>query len=568
MGTEIAVQVRDLLKGGVIQQAVNFFSFTADVYDQVRPAMDLAERLGRFLGQVCSGTPERIEVGLYGEFREMDVKPLLPAAVAAILKTHVPQGLTIVNACAVAKERGIQVVESTSSSPIAFANLVALRLKTSESEVSVAGTVFGRNHPRLVDVDGVEVDVIPQGHMLLVKNEDTPGIIGHVGTLLGDRAINIARMNVGRKPGSGRAVMLIEVDGEVPGGRAGRRSWRSPACVTRAPFTSDRLAPWPPPASRRRDRRIELAKGGAPVALPGEEGPYPPARRHEVDLGQDVAGVGARQLLPDLQRATQMRALPWTIAQVAERDGEVDAGDRDVAARGGALGRQRHPGFVRGQRAPVVLGRLRVSLAADHDRAHPLLAKRPILERRLVAGRLGEQASMALGRGAKADQGGGPVAHLGLREARRIVRGRQVRLELGPAGIGGGQRGGHRDRAARKGQGGGGIGLRARDLPQAGRQRPLPLEVEGALRGEPFPHREGLAVVRVGGRLIAQVGRARATKYLGQALVRFGQVAGHFVVAPAPPRPAGRGTRQRAAPGACGARWRRPASRCCREARR
>jgi len=216
VGTEIAVQVRDLLKGGVIQQAVNFFAFSADVYDQVRPAMDLVERLGRFVGQVCSGMPERIEVGLYGEFRQMDVKPLLPAAVAAVLKAHIPQGLTIVNACAMARERGIQVIESTSTSPIAFANLIALRLKTSEAEVSVAGTVFGRNHPRLVDVDGVEVDVIPQGHMLLVKNEDTPGIIGHVGTLLGDRQVNIARMNVGRKPGSGRALMLIEVDGEVP----------------------------------------------------------------------------------------------------------------------------------------------------------------------------------------------------------------------------------------------------------------------------------------------------------------------------------------------------------------
>jgi D-3-phosphoglycerate dehydrogenase len=216
VGTEIAVQVRDLLKGGVIQQAVNFFAFSADVYDQVRPAMDLADRLGRFLGQVCTGTPERIEVGLYGEFRDMDVKPLLPAAVAGILRAHVPQGLTVVNACAVAKDRGIQVVESTSSSPIAFANLMAVRLKTSEAEASVAGTVFGRNHPRLVDVDGVEVDAIPQGHMLLVKNEDTPGIIGHVGTLLGDRKVNIARMTVGRKPGSGRAVMLIEVDGEVP----------------------------------------------------------------------------------------------------------------------------------------------------------------------------------------------------------------------------------------------------------------------------------------------------------------------------------------------------------------
>jgi D-3-phosphoglycerate dehydrogenase len=216
VGTDIAIQIRDLLKGGVIQQAVNFFSFTADVYDRVRPAIDLAERLGRFLGQVSSGAPERIEVGLYGEFREMDVKPLLPAAVAAILKSHVPQGLTVVNACAVAKDRGIQVVESTSSAAIGFANLIAVRLKTSEAEVSVAGTVFGRNHPRLVDVDGVEVDAIPHGHMLLVKNEDTPGVIGHVGTLLGDRRVNIARMNVGRKPGSGRAVMLIEVDGEVP----------------------------------------------------------------------------------------------------------------------------------------------------------------------------------------------------------------------------------------------------------------------------------------------------------------------------------------------------------------
>jgi D-3-phosphoglycerate dehydrogenase len=218
VGTDIALQIRDLLKGGVIQQAVNFFSFTADVYDRVRPAIDLAERLGRFLGQVAAGTPERIEVGLYGEFREMDVKPLLPAAVAAILRRHVPQGLTVVNACAVARERGIQVVESTSSAPIAFANLIAVRLKTSEAEVSVAGTVFGRNHPRLVDVDGVEVDAIPQGHMLVVKNDDTPGVIGHVGTLLGDRKVNIARMNVGRKPGSGRAVMLIEVDGEVPAG--------------------------------------------------------------------------------------------------------------------------------------------------------------------------------------------------------------------------------------------------------------------------------------------------------------------------------------------------------------
>jgi D-3-phosphoglycerate dehydrogenase / 2-oxoglutarate reductase len=99
---------------------------------------------------------------------------------------------------------------------VAFSNLMVVRLKTSDGDLSVAGTLFGPNHLRLVDVDGVEVDTIPQGHLLLVKNDDTPGVVGHIGTLLGERSVNIARMSVGRKPGSGRAVMLIEVDNEVP----------------------------------------------------------------------------------------------------------------------------------------------------------------------------------------------------------------------------------------------------------------------------------------------------------------------------------------------------------------
>jgi D-3-phosphoglycerate dehydrogenase len=216
VGTDIAVQVRDFLKGGVIQQAVNFFQLSLDVFDQVKPAMDLAERLGLFVSQVCrGGSLERMEIGLYGEFRELDTKPVLSAAVAGILRPVVP-GVTVVNALAVARERGVEILESTSSAPISFSNLMALRLKTSEEDLSVAGTVFGREHLRLVDVDGVEVDTIPQGNLLFVKNEDTPGVVGQVGTALGHRKVNIARMGLGRKPGSGRAIMLIEVDDEVP----------------------------------------------------------------------------------------------------------------------------------------------------------------------------------------------------------------------------------------------------------------------------------------------------------------------------------------------------------------
>jgi D-3-phosphoglycerate dehydrogenase len=216
VGTDIAIQVRDFLKGGVIQNAVNFFSLSGDLYDRVRPAMDLAERLGLFVAQVCEGALERVELGLYGELRELDVKPLLSAALTGILRPSLGEGVTLVNAASLARERGIGVVESTSSAPLAFANLMGLRLKTAESELSVTGTLFGRNHLRLVDVDGVEVDAIPQGHVLYVKNDDTPGVIGQIGSLLGRRSVNIARMTVGRKPGSGRAVMLIELDNAVP----------------------------------------------------------------------------------------------------------------------------------------------------------------------------------------------------------------------------------------------------------------------------------------------------------------------------------------------------------------
>jgi D-3-phosphoglycerate dehydrogenase len=216
VGTDIAVQVRDYLKGGVIQQAVNFFSLSGELYDTVKPAMDLGQRLGAFLAQVCRGRHERIELGLYGELRELDAKPILQATVAGALGTAADNGnVTVVNSVAVAKERGVAVVQSTSSAPIGFANLIAVRLKTADDDLSVAGTLFGHGHLRLVEIDAVEVDAIPAGRLLYVKNDDTPGVVGHIGTLLGEHKVNIARMTVGRKPGSGRAVMLIEIDGEL-----------------------------------------------------------------------------------------------------------------------------------------------------------------------------------------------------------------------------------------------------------------------------------------------------------------------------------------------------------------
>jgi D-3-phosphoglycerate dehydrogenase len=216
VGTDIAVQVRDFLKGGVIQQAVNFMSLSGDLYDQVKPAMDLAARLGTFVGQACPGKLERLEIGLYGDLREFDSKVFVSSAVNGLLRSRGAESVTIVNAVSRAQEQGLQIVESTSSATVGFANLIALRLATSQSALSVAGTVFGRDHLRLVEFDGVEVDAIPEGDVLLVRNDDRPGMVGQVGSLLGRQGVNIARMGLGRKVGSGRAVMLIEVDGVVP----------------------------------------------------------------------------------------------------------------------------------------------------------------------------------------------------------------------------------------------------------------------------------------------------------------------------------------------------------------
>ena len=205
MGTDIAVQVRDFLKGGVIQQAVNFFSLSGDLYDQVRPAMDLAERLGLFLGQVCPGTLERIEVGLYGDLRELDVqadpvggRERRPAG------RRSPRASPSSTRCRWPRSAGIEIVESTSSADGRLREPDGAAPQDQRaSDLSVAGTLFGRNHLRLVDVDGVEVDAIPQGNILLVQERrHARAWWARSARLLGAQRVNIARM--GRRPQAGQ----------------------------------------------------------------------------------------------------------------------------------------------------------------------------------------------------------------------------------------------------------------------------------------------------------------------------------------------------------------------------
>lgn len=215
VGTDIAYQVRDFLKSGVIQQAVNFFQLSGEAYDQIKPAIDLGEQLALFAGQVAPGKVEKVEVGLYGRFKDLSPQPILQATVAGALRAADPS-VTFVNATARAEAMGVEFAPMTAPPHVSFANLLTVRLQTTEGELSVTGTLFGQSQPRLVEIDGIEVDAVLQGHLLVIRNDDTPGVVGRIGTTLGEQAINIARMAVGRKPGSGRATMLIEVDAVVP----------------------------------------------------------------------------------------------------------------------------------------------------------------------------------------------------------------------------------------------------------------------------------------------------------------------------------------------------------------
>jgi D-3-phosphoglycerate dehydrogenase len=203
VGTDIAYQVRDFLKDGVIQQAVNFFQLSGEAYDQIKPAIDLGERLASFAAQVAKGEVRKVAVTLYGGFKDLQPQPIVQAAVAGALKAQDPE-ITFVNAMARAESRGVETSHAVSSSTTRHANLMGVRVTTSEVEL------------RLVEIDGISVDAVLHGHILAIKNDDTPGVVGRIGTKLGENGINIAQMNLGRKAAGGRAVMLIEVDSDAP----------------------------------------------------------------------------------------------------------------------------------------------------------------------------------------------------------------------------------------------------------------------------------------------------------------------------------------------------------------
>lgn len=214
-GTAIAEMVRLALMGEFVPYAVNV-SAGAEVAEVVRPFLPLSEKLGALLTGLAQGAVRSIECQYLGRIAEADTRALTLAILKGVLRGVVHEPVSYVNAPIIARERGVVVSEMRSALSSDYVNLIALRAETEDGEVSVAGTLVGkRNAERVMQVLGYDVEMVPAAYMLFFAYEDRPGVIGKVGTILGEHDINIATMDVGRPSRGGTALMALTLDSAV-----------------------------------------------------------------------------------------------------------------------------------------------------------------------------------------------------------------------------------------------------------------------------------------------------------------------------------------------------------------
>lgn len=215
---DVAEQIRDVLLGLPARSAVNIPGLGPDVLEELRPYMQLAETLGKLVGQLAGGRVELLNVRLQGELATNKSQPLVVAALKGLLSQALRERVNYVNANIEAKERGIRVIETRDASVRDYAGSLHLEAKGSLGEHSVTGALLGDGEIRLTNIDDFPINVPPTQHMLFTLHRDMPGIIGKLGSLLGSFNVNIASMQVGRKIVRGDAVMVLSLDDPLPDG--------------------------------------------------------------------------------------------------------------------------------------------------------------------------------------------------------------------------------------------------------------------------------------------------------------------------------------------------------------
>lgn len=208
----VAEQIADYLVHGTIRNAVNFPSIPSDQIPRLQPYITLAEKLGSFASQMFAGGPKEIVVEYHGDAAAVNTAPVTIAALKGYLTPILLETVNFVNAPFIAKERGIEVKEVKSSEAGDYQSMIALRIKSHDKEIYLAGTLFSKKDPRVILIDAFKVEIVPDGVLLLIYNNDKPGVIGNIGNTLGKNNINIARMHFGRETAGGMAISVVSID--------------------------------------------------------------------------------------------------------------------------------------------------------------------------------------------------------------------------------------------------------------------------------------------------------------------------------------------------------------------
>jgi D-3-phosphoglycerate dehydrogenase len=208
----IAEQVADFLLKGSVANAVNVPSVSSDVLARVGPYLKLGEMLGCLHMQIAEGGVAEVNLEYSGELAELNTSPITVAFLKGLFTPILKDAVNYVNAPIIAKERGIRIIESKSQQSDDFVNALSIKVVTSTGGNILVGTVFGRREPRLVRLNSFRLEALPSGYMLLVFNNNVPGVIGALGTTLGAAGVNISRMTVGREEESQQNIILLSTD--------------------------------------------------------------------------------------------------------------------------------------------------------------------------------------------------------------------------------------------------------------------------------------------------------------------------------------------------------------------
>ena len=214
VGVETVTALRDFLRDGIIRNAVNFPSVSAEEFARLQPYITLGERLGAVVSQMNEGRTDRLGVRYYGELANRRNDLVVNAVLVGLLRPILSSGVSPVNARTIATERGLEIVESHSTRPRNYTSLLSVKLHASTGDTWAEGAVFDRTAPRLVLLEGIPIDAPLEGTMLVLCNNDQPGVIGEVGTILGRHGVNIANFALGRE--GHRAVGVVNIDETEP----------------------------------------------------------------------------------------------------------------------------------------------------------------------------------------------------------------------------------------------------------------------------------------------------------------------------------------------------------------